>query len=226
MRVTGLLAIACALGSLVPVGAQQGGATTVDPSLYSGMRWRNVGPARGGRSIAAEGSDARPNEYWFGATGGGAWKTTDGGSNWAPMTDGKITSSSIGSLAVCQSNPDVVYIGGGETQLRGNIIQGDGVYRSTDGGKTFTHVGLDASRTVSRLTSDSRAISASGGRASCAPTSPSRMRSSRSSATASTSDFLAIGSPLRCGPHGGSGAHVGIGVHGAYLPLVRRHMCD
>jgi hypothetical protein len=74
--------------------------------LYSGMQWRS--PARGGRSIAVGGSEARPNEYWFGATGGGAWKTTDGGSNWSPMTDGKINTSSIGSLAVCQANPDVV----------------------------------------------------------------------------------------------------------------------
>ncbi len=92
-------------------------APTVDPALYGGMRWRSVGPARGGRSLTVGGSDARPNEYWFGATGGGAWKTTDGGNNWAPMTDGKITTSSIGSLGVCQSNPDVVYIGGGETRL-------------------------------------------------------------------------------------------------------------
>ena len=88
--------------------AQSG--STVDPALYNGMKWRSVGPARGGRSLAVGGSDARPMEYWFGATGGGAWKTTDGGSNWSPMTDGKITSSSIGSLAVCQTNPDVVYI--------------------------------------------------------------------------------------------------------------------
>ncbi len=88
-----------------PVAAQTATATpqavsaaaAVDPALYSGMQWRSLGPARGGRSIAVGGSDARPNEYWFGATGGGAWKTTDGGSNWAPMTDGKITASSIGS---------------------------------------------------------------------------------------------------------------------------------
>src|SRR5688572_14860397 len=91
------LAVA-ALMAVPTVSAQQG--TTVDPSLYSGMRWRSVGPARGGRSLAAGGSDARPLEYWFGATGGGAWKTTDGGSNWTPMTDGKIDTSSIGSLAV------------------------------------------------------------------------------------------------------------------------------
>src|SRR5512134_1549781 len=91
----------------VTTTAAQGGAT-VDPSLYSGMRWRSVGPARGGRSLAVGGSESRPLEYWFGTTGGGAWKTTDGGSNWTPMTDGKINTSSIGSLAVCQSNPDVV----------------------------------------------------------------------------------------------------------------------
>ena len=122
------------------------------PALYSGMRWRSVGPARGGRSIAAGGSDARPLEYWFGATGGGAWKTTDGGSNWAPMTDGKITTSSIGSLAVCQSNPDVVYIGGGETQFRGNIIQGDGVYKTTDGGVKWDHLAdLRDSQAIARL---------------------------------------------------------------------------
>src|SRR5688572_30257688 len=92
--------------ALQPAGTAQSSGT-VDPSLYSGMRWRSVGPARGGRSLAVGGSESRPLEYWFGATGGGAWKTTDGGSNWAPMTDGKINSSSIGSLAVCQTNPDV-----------------------------------------------------------------------------------------------------------------------
>src|SRR4029078_9648034 len=99
------LSIATVLLSMAAVSAQQG--STVDPSLYSGMRWRNVGPARGGRSIAVEGSDARPNEYWFGATGGGAWKSTDGGTTWAAMTDGKITMSSIGSVGICPSNPDV-----------------------------------------------------------------------------------------------------------------------
>ncbi len=134
-----------------PAPSAQTGAT-VDPSLYSGMRWRSVGPARGGRSLAVSGSDSRPLEYWFGATGGGAWKTTDGGSNWLPMTDGKITTSSIGSLAVCQSNPDVVYIGGGETQLRGNIIQGDGVYKTSDGGEKWDHLSdLRDSQAIARL---------------------------------------------------------------------------
>jgi len=128
------------------------GAATVDARLYNGMRWRGVGPARGGRSLAVSGSDARPQEYWMGATGGGAWKTTDGGSNWTPMTDGKINTSSIGSLAVCQSNPDVVYIGGGETQFRGNIIQGDGVYKTTDGGVKWDHLtDLRNSQAIARL---------------------------------------------------------------------------
>ena len=136
---------------LSPSTAAQGGGT-VNPSLYSGMRWRSVGPARGGRSIAVGGSEARPMEYWFGATGGGAWKTTDGGSNWTPMTDGKITTSSIGSLAVCQSNPDVVYIGGGETEFRGNIIQGDGVYKTSDGGVKWDHLtDLRDSQAIARL---------------------------------------------------------------------------
>ena len=158
MKRNSVVALSTAAG-LVVVGtlflfssaAAQGGAT-VDPGLYSGMLWRSVGPARGGRSLAAGGSDARPMEYWFGATGGGAWKTTDGGSNWSAMTDGKINTSSIGSLAVCQSNPDVVYIGGGETQFRGNIIQGDGVYKTTDGGVKWEHLtDLRESQAIARL---------------------------------------------------------------------------
>src|SRR5437764_12717018 len=89
-------------------------AKDVDPSLYSSLQWRNIGPNLGGRSLAVAGSAARPNEYYFGATGCGLWKTTDSGANWAPVTDQKITSSSVGAVAVCPANPDVVYIGMGE----------------------------------------------------------------------------------------------------------------
>jgi photosystem II stability/assembly factor-like uncharacterized protein len=157
-RLNLVLALTLAAGAAIsgalflsPSAAAQAGAT-VDARLYNGMRWRGVGPARGGRSLAVSGSDARPMEYWMGATGGGAWKTTDGGSNWTPMTDGKINTSSIGSLAVCQSNPDVVYIGGGETQFRGNIIQGDGVYKTTDGGAKWDHLtDLRDSQAIARL---------------------------------------------------------------------------
>lgn len=118
---------------------------------FGSLRWRSLGPLRGGRSIASAGSVARPNEYYFGATGGGLWKTTDGGTTWRPVTDGQISSASVGAVAVAPSNPDVVYIGMGEAQLRGNIAQGDGVYKSTDGGKTWKHSGLKDSQTVSKI---------------------------------------------------------------------------
>jgi photosystem II stability/assembly factor-like uncharacterized protein len=124
---------------------------TFDPALFAGLKWRNIGPNRGGRSLAAAGSPARPYEYYFGAVGGGLWKTTDGGSTWAPVTDGQIASSSVGAVAVSQSNPDVVYIGMGEVQLRGNIMQGDGVYKSIDAGKTWTNVGLEDTHAIGRV---------------------------------------------------------------------------
>jgi photosystem II stability/assembly factor-like uncharacterized protein len=122
-----------------------------DPKLYEALQWTNIGPDRGGRSIAAAGSSRRPYEYYFGATGGGLWKTTDGGQNWRPVTDGQITSSSVGAVAVCEANPDVVYIGTGETELRGNIMQGDGVYRSLDAGRTWKHVGLQATQAIAKI---------------------------------------------------------------------------
>ena len=120
------------------IAAQDG--RKVDPALFSGLTWRSLGPARGGRSIAVAGTDARPNEYWFGAVGGGAWKSTDGGTTWTPMTDGKITSSSIGAIGICDANPDAVYIGGGESEIRGNIIMGDGIYKTGDGGQKWEHL--------------------------------------------------------------------------------------
>ncbi len=125
-----------------------------DASYEDVMSWRNVGPNLGGRSIAVAGSTARPNEYYFGATGGGLWKTTSGGTTWFPVTDGQIDSASVGAIGLCQKNPDIVYIGTGEVQLRGTASQGDGVYRSVDGGKTWKYLGLASSsgqQTISRL---------------------------------------------------------------------------
>ena len=129
----------------------QPAAGTLDASFFSGLRWRSIGPARGGRSQAVAGSAKRPMEYYFGATGGGVWKTTDGGINWRPVSDASFTSASVGAIAVSESNPDVVYVGMGETQLRGNVIQGDGVYKTTDGGKTWAHVGLEKTRAIGRV---------------------------------------------------------------------------
>ena len=123
----------------------------VDPSFYEGYKWRNIGPNRGGRSLSSTGSPGRINEYYFGATGGGLWKTIDGGNDWFPVTDGQIKSSSIGAVAVAETNPDIVYIGGGETQLRGSITQGEGVYKSIDGGKNWRDLGLKETQAISRI---------------------------------------------------------------------------
>jgi len=122
-----------------------------DRDVIKGMEWRNIGPKRGGRSLGISGSPGRKNEYFFGAVGGGLWKTVDGGLNWKPVTDGQITSSSVGAVAVAETNPDVVYIGTGETQLRGNIMQGDGVYKSVDGGETWESIGLRDTQAIARV---------------------------------------------------------------------------
>jgi photosystem II stability/assembly factor-like uncharacterized protein len=151
------LAVATAAALLV-AGASPATAAprSVDPGLYAGLKWRNIGPNLGGRSIAVGGSVARPNEYYFGATGGGLWKTTDGGNEWSPVTDGKISSSSVGAIEVCPTNPDVVYIGMGEVEFRGNVIPGDGVYKTTDGGRTWTHLGLADGQMIGRIRVDPR----------------------------------------------------------------------
>ena len=126
----------------------------VDESYLSGLEWRNIGPNRGGRSIAVGGSVARPNEYYFGAVGGGLWKTTDGGTRWKPVTDGKIDNSAVGGVAVCEANPDVVYVSTGETELRGNIMPGNGLYKTSDGGKTWSSIGLKEVQNFSRIRVD------------------------------------------------------------------------
>jgi photosystem II stability/assembly factor-like uncharacterized protein len=158
MRKLGLVRVllgvaAASLAALTPIFAQapalDGGG--IDPALLTGLRWRSIGPARGGRSQAVAGSASRPLEYYFGATGGGLWKTTDGGVTWRPVGDTFFKTSSVGAVAVAESNPDVVYVGMGETQLRGNVIQGDGVYKSTDGGKSWTHAGLEKTMAIARI---------------------------------------------------------------------------
>jgi photosystem II stability/assembly factor-like uncharacterized protein len=147
-RIPTLLVWTAAAAGLVARGAP---AQQFDPKLYEALQWRNIGPDRGGRSIAVAGSSRRPLEYYFGATGGGLWKTTDGGQTWRPVTDGQLKSASVGAVAVCEANPDVVYIGMGETELRGNIQQGDGVYKSLDGGKTWKHMGLEQTQAIAKI---------------------------------------------------------------------------
>jgi photosystem II stability/assembly factor-like uncharacterized protein len=127
---------------------------SVDESYLTGLKWRNIGPNRGGRSIAVAGSSSRPLEYYFAATGGGIWKTTDGGVSWKPTTDGKVDTGAVGGVAVCEANPDVVYFTTGETELRGNILPGNGVYKSIDAGKTWKSVGLKQVQNFSRVRID------------------------------------------------------------------------
>ncbi|HSA57337.1 MAG TPA: glycosyl hydrolase [Gemmatimonadaceae bacterium] len=126
-------------------------SAAIDSVVLRSYQWRSIGPDRGGRSIAVSGVKGRPQEAYFGATGGGLWKTTDGGQNWVPVTDHQIRSSSVGAVAVSESNPDVVYIGMGESCIRGNVMAGDGVYKSTDAGRTWTHVGFSDKQNISKI---------------------------------------------------------------------------
>jgi len=117
------------------------------------MRWRLVGPFRGGRSLSAVGVPGQPSVFYFGAVGGGVWKTTDAGNTWKPIFDGEPIAS-IGAVAVAPSDPKVIYAGSGEADMRSDISYGDGMYKSTDGGKTWTHIGLDDTRHIGAILID------------------------------------------------------------------------
>ena len=124
-----------------PRPASLSGLAMVDTGFLAGLRWREVGPARGGRSVAVAGSVLRPNEYWMGTTGGGVFKSTDGGQNWAAASD-RYFGGTIGAVAVDPQNADVVWVGGGETDIRGNTAGGDGLWKSTDAGRTWAFLGF------------------------------------------------------------------------------------
>jgi len=125
-------------------------AQQFNESLYKGLKWRSIGPYRGGRVLAVTGVPGDPYTFYFGAVAGGVFKTTDGGLNWKPLFD-KQPISSVGALAVAESNANVIYVGTGEACLRGNISYGNGVYKTTDGGKSWVNVGLKDSRHIGAL---------------------------------------------------------------------------
>lgn len=151
--------VVCATAISWPVLAEKPTAPAADllqapaglPPYVNLLQWRSLGPDRGGRSLAISGVVGRPNDAYFGAVGGGLWKTTDRGETWFPVTDGQVGSASVGAVAVSETNPDIVFIGMGETCIRGNIQSGDGVYKSTDAGKTWTHVGFRDAKNISKI---------------------------------------------------------------------------
>ncbi|HEV7593636.1 MAG TPA: hypothetical protein VGO33_01470, partial [Gemmatimonadaceae bacterium] len=125
----------------------------VRADLYSGLRWRMLGPHRGGRVAAATGVPGRPNEFYFGAVNGGVWKTIDGGRVWTPIFDSQATAS-IGAIAVAPSQPNTIYVGSGESTLRDSVGYGNGVYKSVDAGQTWTHMGLDETHHIGKIAID------------------------------------------------------------------------
>src|SRR5271169_2898519 len=142
-----------ALGLLPPASPAQSSAANTNinvvapqfpASLYANLEWRCIGPFRGGRTVAATGVPNNPNLFYIGVNNGGVWKTTDAGRTWVPIFDGQPTGS-IGALAVAPSNPDIIYVGSGEGLRRPHPSTGDGIYKSSDGGNTWKHLGSDNS---------------------------------------------------------------------------------
>ena len=125
-------------------------AQSIDPALYDGLEYRLVGPYRGGRSAAVAGVPGKDNLFYFGATGGGVWRTKDGGGSWENISDGYF-GGSIGAVAVSEWDNNVIYVGGGEKTIRGNVSHGYGMWKSLDAGKTWSHIGLDDSRHIARI---------------------------------------------------------------------------
>lgn len=150
--VASLLVIAGALLMLAPT-APVANAQQYDQNLYSGLRWRMIGPFRGGRVNAVSGVIGQPDTFYFGSVGGGLWKSLNAGRTWNPIFDSQ-PAASIGAIGVAPSNPNVVYVGTGEPDMRDSIAFGDGIYKSTDAGKTWKHTGLENTRQIGRIIVD------------------------------------------------------------------------
>src|SRR6202048_563911 len=145
LLVSGVLAI---FAAVAPAPAQQ-----YDQKLFSEMRWRCIGPFRGGRTVAITGVPQQPNVFYIAAVNGGVWKTTDSGNTWEPIFDGEGTGS-VGAIAIAPSDPNVMYVGSGEGLQRPDLSTGDGVYKSTDAGKTWTHLGLPDAQQITAILVD------------------------------------------------------------------------
>ncbi len=150
------LFLACSISSDKSLSAKENESAKIDPNLFQGLRYRNIGPHRGGRVTAVAGHRKQPHTFYMGATGGGVWKTTDAGHSWQNISDGFFETASIGALAVAESDPNVIYVGTGSAAIRSNVILGRGVYKSSDAGKTWMHVGLRDAGQIGSLRVDPR----------------------------------------------------------------------
>ncbi|HEV3153773.1 MAG TPA: hypothetical protein VGZ02_08225 [Candidatus Baltobacteraceae bacterium] len=149
IAMTLVFSFACAVtGYALPARAQ-----TFDSAMFGGLHWRLVGPFRGGRAIAVTGVPGDPDTFYFGAVGGGIWQTQNAGRTWQPIFDAEHVAS-IGAIAVAPSDPRIIYVGSGEADMRSDIQQGNGMYKSTDAGKTWTHIGLDDTRQIGKVLVD------------------------------------------------------------------------
>ena len=122
-----------------------------DSNLFQSLKWRCIGPPRGGRVVAVAGHPTEPAVFYFGACAGGVWKTDDAGTYWENVSDGFFNSAAVGAIAVADADPNVIYAGTGETTIRLDVSYGDGVYKSTDGGKTWANVGLRETRHIGKI---------------------------------------------------------------------------
>jgi photosystem II stability/assembly factor-like uncharacterized protein len=140
---------------VIPLGAApaQGTEGIVDPALFSGLHWRLLGPFRGGRVLAVTGVPNEPNHFFFGAVNGGVWESIDAGRTWKPIFDGQPIGT-IGAIALAPSRPTTLYVGSGEADMRSDIAQGDGMYKSGDGGRTWAHIGLTDTQQIARILVD------------------------------------------------------------------------
>jgi photosystem II stability/assembly factor-like uncharacterized protein len=153
--VTGLCFLTALTFASMPIVGQQTPTPSASPAKddpLKTLQWRSIGPFRGGRVTAVAGVVSQPQVYYFGATGGGVWKTTDGGINWEPVSDGSVFGTgSVGAIGLSDSDPNTIYVGMGESPVRGNVSHGDGVYKSMDAGKTWKKIGLEDTRQIGRV---------------------------------------------------------------------------
>src|SRR5271167_2005885 len=147
------LVVTCVWGATPQMSAWAQSLKPFDAKLFQEMHWRSIGPSRGGHVLGVTGVRGEPEVYFFGAVGGGVWKTNDAGRTWKPVFDSQPIAS-IGAIAVAPSNREVIYVGTGEADMRSSISGGNGMYKSTDGGKTWAHIGLGDSRQIGRILVD------------------------------------------------------------------------